>query len=276
MRAAVIANYRAAGVRAALPRVLAALSAIGMETALPAGEVFPSPETEDLLQRADLALALGGDGTILHVAKRAAVCDRPVLGVNCGRLGFMAGLEADELSQLSALITGDYVVEERMMLAVQLHTPDGVQGYTSLNEAVVSRGAASRLIELQVANDGMPVMAMRADGVIVATPTGSTAYSLSAGGPIVDPAVKGLLVTPICPHSLQSRSTVFGEQAQLTLRVGGAPGAQALLTIDGEAGLPVSPQDEVTVARAPLSVRLIRIKRESFYKVLTEKLTDRR
>lgn len=276
MRAAVIPNYRAAGVRAALPRVTAALSAIGIEVVLPAGEAFPHEETEALLRQADVALALGGDGTILHVAKRAAVCDRPVLGVNCGRLGFMAGLEADELVQLSALISGDYVVEERMMLSVQLQAAGGgLRRYASLNEAVVSRGAASRMIELQVENDGMPVMTVRADGVIVATPTGSTAYSLSAGGPIVDPAVKGVLVTPICPHSLHSRSIIFGEKACLTVRIGGMPGTQAMLTVDGEEGIPVAADDVVTIERAAVAARLIRIKRESFYQVLTDKLAER-
>lgn len=212
--------------REALPRVCAALRKLGAEVLLPGeGDAFPSPNADALIRESDVTVALGGDGTIIHTAKRAAICGRAVLGINGGRLGFMAGLEADELERLSALIRGEYTVEKRMLLDIVVQTGEGGgTRYSALNEAVVSRGSLSRMIELEVSNRGERVARYRADGVIVATPTGSTAYSLSAGGPVIDPALRCLLLTPVCPHSLHSRSYLFDEDAVLAVRPAGGAG----------------------------------------------------
>ena len=198
------------------------------------------------------------------------------MGVNCGHLGFMAGLELDELSHLPALIEGRYTEERRMVLDVAVHAAEATRRFTALNEVVISRGALSRMIELQVSNHGEPVVTYHADGVIVATPTGSTAYSLSAGGPIIDPALNALLMTPICPHSLFTRSMIFHEDACLSVTSPSADREEIFLTADSEEGMPVSGRDRIVVSRSPLEARLIKIKPVSFYGVINQKLMNRR
>lgn len=277
MRIAVLPNPCASGVREAFPRVCAALRELGAELLLPdEGEAFPSAKADPLIRECDVAVALGGDGTIIHTAKRAALCGRAVLGINCGRLGFMAGLEADELGKLQALIRGEYTVEKRMLLDISIRSGEGrTTHFNALNEAVVSRGSLSRMIELEVSNKGERVAHYRADGVIVATPTGSTAYSLSAGGPVIDPALRCLLLTPVCPHSLHSRSYLFGEDAELSVRPAGQPDAPVFLTVDGEEAVPLGPEADVTLSRAEAEACLIMLGRGPFYEVLNRKLMNR-
>lgn len=235
------------------------------------------PTTAQLVEAlvgCDLAVAIGGDGTIMHVAKAAAsIC--PVLGVNAGRLGFLAGMEPDELDALPALLTGDYTVEERALLEI---TVDGAQPKTllAMNEAVLARGGLSRLLDIQVSAGDNQVLSCRGDGIIVATATGSTAYSLSAGGPVVDPAVDCLLLTPICPHSLDSRSRVLPTHLTLTLQAAAADGGEVYLTVDGEQKIPLTAADTVSVRRGGVSARLIRLTDTTFYDGLRHKLSDRR
>ena len=274
MKVAVIPNGRAAGVHAALPAVCAQLQALGAQTLCPASGAFPSPEADELIGACDAVVALSGDGTIIHTAKRAAAFDRAVLGINCGTLGFMAGLEADELEQLAKLIAGEYTIESRMLLEVRVSGAKERRFY-ALNEAVVSRGSLSRIVELDICNHDKPVMTYEGDGVIVATPTGSTGYSLSAGGPVVDPEVSCLLVTPVCPHSLHCRSTIFSADAVLSVRANVERCPEIYLTVDGEEGLRVGERDVVTISRADRAARLIKIKQQSFYDVLTQKLVNR-
>lgn len=188
----------------------------------------------------------------------------------------MAGLEADELGKLPALIQGQYTVEHRMLLDVVIRTAAGERRFTAMNEAVVSRGALSRLIELEVSNHAEPVMMYRADGIIAATPTGSTAYSLSAGGPVVDPEVDCLLLTPICPHSLYSRSYIFHADAVLSIRPLIPAGTSVFLTVDGEEGAPITGSDRILISRAAADAHLIKLKQTSFYQVLNQKLINRR
>ena len=274
MKVAVIPNGRAAGVHAALPAVCAQLQALGAQTLCPASGAFPSPEADELIGACEAVVALSGDGTIIHTAKRAAAFDRAVLGINCGTLGFMAGLEADELEQLAKLIAGEYTIESRMLLEVRVSGAKERRFY-ALNEAVVSRGSLSRIVELDICNHDKPVMTYEGDGVIVATPTGSTGYSLSAGGPVVDPEVSCLLVTPVCPHSLHCRSTIFSADAVLSVRANVERCPEIYLTVDGEEGLRVGERDVVTISRADRAARLIKIKQQSFYDVLTQKLVNR-
>lgn len=275
MRIAVIANGQTAGVTDALEPVCRRLRALGAEVLTTAlSGTFPPDTADEQIAAAELVVALGGDGTIIHIAKRAAVCGKAVLGINCGQLGFMAGLETDELDRLDGLLNGHYRIETRMMLRVRRESPDGTQEFHALNEAVVSRGDLSRMVELEIENRAQPVVRYRADGVIVSTPTGSTAYSLSAGGPVVDPAVDCLLLTPICPHSLHSRPYIFGADAELSVRAH-QRGHHAFLTVDGEEGVAVTEADRVLVSRSELSARLIQMKERAFHEVLSQKLLDR-
>ena len=230
----------------------------------------------EALNGCDMAVAIGGDGTIVHVAKAAAAAGCPVLGINAGHVGFLAGLEADELEALPALLDGDYTVDERAMLAVTVHTDEGDVTRYALNEAVLSRGGLSRLVDVTVHADGGEVLSCRGDGVIIATPTGSTAYSLSAGGPVVDPAVDCVLLTPVCPHSLDSRPRIWPANVTLTAEAVAADGATAYVTVDGEENIPMTANDTVTIRRADKSVRLLRLRCDTFYERLQRKLTDRR
>ncbi|BCI60499.1 NAD(+)/NADH kinase [Solibaculum mannosilyticum] len=240
---------------------------------------FLAPDThymdfDSMIQDCQILVALGGDGTILHAAKRAAIFHKPVLGVNVGRLGFMAGLESNELDRLSCLFSGDYMVDHRMLLQVTIENQPGI--YYALNDAVVSKSSLSRIIDIDLALDGKDIASYRADGMIVSTPTGSTAYSLSAGGPVVDPEMSGILVTPICPHSLFARSILFRDDKKIRLTASCLSGTDAYLTVDGEQGRLLSPGDCVHIQKAELEASILRIKRQAFYDVLNEKLINRR
>lgn len=235
-----------------------------------------APQLIQALEGTDAAVAVGGDGTIMHVAKAAAMVGCPVLGINGGRLGFLAGLEPEDLSRLTDLLEGGYAVEQRALLDITVHTAAGDTTLTAMNEAVVSRGSLSRLVDVTVHSGRQEILTCRGDGIIVATPTGSTAYSLSAGGPVVDPAVDCLLLTPVCPHSLDSRSRVLPADAVLTLQATAADGAPAFITVDGEQNISLTAADRVTVRRAATTARLIRLTDTTFYDGLRHKLFDRR
>lgn len=241
------------------------------DTALPSLQ-----ELTASLADSDVAVAIGGDGTIMHVAKAAAAADCPVLGINAGRLGFLAGMEPDELDGLEWLLSGKYAVEERALLEITVHTAAGDHTLLAMNEAVVARGSLSRLVDVTVTAQERVIMTCRGDGIIVATPTGSTAYSLSAGGPVVDPAVACMLLTPVCPHSPDSRSRVLPAHIPLTLQATAADGEQAYITVDGEQNVPLSAADTVTVRPAAVTARLIRMTDTDFYECLRHKLSDRR
>ena len=229
-----------------------------------------------LVDAADVVIAVGGDGTILHAAKQAAMQNKPVLGINSGTVGFMAGLEPHELHRLSGLIDGRYEIDCRRMLKVNLPVNPS-QRYYSLNEAVLARGRKPRILDIEVRCDDDRPFTYRADGLVVATPTGSTAYSLSAGGAVVDPGVRGILLTPICPHSLTTRPMILRPDRRLQLRATAAGDGEVYLSCDGEE----HPQP-VTGMKIEISteneriVQLIRMKNESFYEVLQRKLVDRK
>ena len=257
--------------------VAARLTAARATVRITEGAALPSlTDLTAALAGSDAAIAIGGDGTIMHVAKAAAAARCPVLGVNGGRLGFLAGIEPEELDALEGLLAGTYTVDERALLAVTVHTAAGSRTLLAMNEAVVARGSLSRLVDVCVTAAGRSVMTCRGDGVIVATPTGSTAYSLSAGGPVVDPAVACTLITPVCPHSVDSRARVLPAHVPLCIRATAADGEQAFITVDGEENIPLGPADTVTVAPADLTARLIRLTGTDFYDGLRHKLSDRR
>lgn len=230
----------------------------------------------EALTGCSVAIAIGGDGTIMHVAKAAAAARCPVLGINGGHLGFLAGMESNELSILPQLTQGIYRLEERALLEVTVHTAEGDRQLLAMNEAVISRGSLSRLVDVRITAAAGEVLTCRGDGAIVATPTGSTAYSLSAGGPVVDPAVDCILLTPVCPHSLDSRPRLLPADAVLSVQATAADDGTAFLTVDGEESIPLTADTRVTIRRAAVSAQLIRLNCATFYDVLQEKLAGRR
>ena len=229
-----------------------------------------------MLQDCDIVITIGGDGTIIHAAKHAALAEKPLLGINLGRVGFVAGMEPDELNCLERLKTGEYHIEKRMMLAVTVEGDKESKTVYALNDAVVSRGSLSRIIDLKVSHNGKEITEYRADGVIFSTPTGSTAYSLSAGGPVIEPLMRCILLTPICSHSLFSRSVLFGEDSRLSVQAAVTDGSELFLTIDGEISIQLTEKDKVHIEAAQMEAELIKLKDKDFYEILNEKLLERR
>lgn len=205
---------------------------------------------EDLIPECDIVISIGGDGTLIHAAKYAVLYDKPVLGINTGRLGFLTRLEQTELDCLSRLFNGDFVVENRMMLELFCTISGKEERYTALNDIVISRGSLSRIIDLTIDCDQKPVSRYRADGLVFSTPTGSTAYSLSAGGPVVEPSVECIVMSPICPHSLYARTVVFAANRIVTVKTSFERSNKAYVTIDGVEGFPVQPGDQILIRKS--------------------------
>lgn len=231
---------------------------------------------DEMIRSCDLMVALGGDGTIIHSARHAAAFDKPILGVNVGRLGFLAELETDEFDELGKLTAGNYRVERRMMLEVRYSENGAVKTCTALNDAVLSRGVLSPMPDFRVGFDGQTVCDYRGDGLIVSTPTGSTAYSLSAGGPIIDPQLSCILLSPVCSHSLLTRPVVFGPDARLSVQARFRGESEAYLTMDGEIFVRVDPSQTVEFCRSDRTVQIVRLKDHNFYDIVNEKLGDGR
>ena len=224
------------------------------------------------LPNADMVICLGGDGTILHMAKAATRHNLPILGVNIGTMGFMAELESTELDQLSRLSKGDYTLDKRMMLDVSVLQGDKVLFHDlCLNDAVVTKGAIARVVHLSVKCDGVQAMEFGGDGVIVATPTGSTAYSLSAGGPIVEPEANNILVTPICAHDVGSRCMVASEKRVITVELTRNARRNAYLSVDGGRALRLNLGDKTVIRKADLTTKLVRLQERSFYDLVNMK-----
>ncbi len=234
-----------------------------------------SKNITELFEYCDMAITVGGDGTIIHAAKYAAKADKQLIGVNVGRLGFAADVEPHEYEQLERLITGDYTTEERILLDVEVIKEDGSKHYLAVNDAVVARGQLSKTIDLHLTLDGDEISKYRADGLLFSTPTGSTAYSLSAGGPILAPKMECILMTPVCPHSLFSRSVLFSGESELSVHVKIPEECCCVLTIDGEKNVPVLATDRVVIRKSDLKLKLALLHNRNFYKLLNEKLKER-
>lgn len=227
------------------------------------------------LQSADMVICFGGDGTILHMAKAATRHDIPILGVNIGTMGFMAELESSELGMLSRLAEGDYTLDERMMLDVTVQRDrDIVFHDICLNDVVITKGAVARIVYMSVKCDGVQAMECGGDGVIIATPTGSTAYNLSAGGPIVEPDAKNIVITPICAHELVSRSMVASENRVITAQLTTNARRNAYLSVDGGKAVRMNLGDVATVRKSQLVTKLVRLKERSFYDVVNAKFKN--
>ncbi len=225
----------------------------------------------------DLVIVLGGDGTLLHNARRFATAGTPILGINYGRLGFLAELEKNSIEEyFDKLFTGAYIIDSRMMIEGKL-IRDGnvIETFIALNDIGVTRGAFSRIINLEVFIDRQFVDYYAADGIIVSTPTGSTAYSLSAGGPIADPNMSLILITPICPHTLHARSIIVPDYKEVSIQLEDLHSHDAFITVDGQQGYNLMSNDIITIKKASYSAKLIRIINRNFYDVLREKLAER-
>lgn len=224
------------------------------------------------LPGADMLICFGGDGTLLHTAKTATRQGIPVLGVNIGTMGFMAELESGELSQLARIANDDYTIDNRMMLDVTVHRDrDIIFHDLCLNDVAITKGAVARIVHLKVQCDGVQAMECGGDGIIVATPTGSTAYSLSAGGPIVEPDAHSILITPICAHDVASRCIVVSDKRTVSVTMTQNARRNAYLSVDGGRTLRMNMGDVATIKKSNLCTKLVRLKDRSFFDVVNMK-----
>ncbi len=228
---------------------------------------------EPELERADVLVCFGGDGTILHAAREANPRSIPVLGVNLGSIGFMAELEQGELSLLARLAAGKYGIERRMMLDVSVRR-EGQRVYSevALNDAVITKGAVARVLDLEVTGDRVTISSFSGDGVVIATPTGSTAYSMAAGGPIVEPTAENIIITPICAHSLHAKPFVLNRDRSVGVRMTSGGKRSAYLSVDGGRAFRVQPGDWVECRRSQQTTRLVKLTGRSFYERINQKL----
>ncbi len=230
----------------------------------------------EIYHACDFIMVVGGDGTILRIAGQASLYNKPVLGVNCGTVGFMSELEPDEIELVRSVKCGNFTLDDRSMLDIQVFNSVGDEVYSTvaLNEAVVTKGFFNRVIPLSVIVDGQEVFQFSGDGVIVTTPTGSTAYSLAAGGPILAPSSDCLAVTPICPHSLTIKSFVISAESIVTV-MPEYKGHQVFLSPDGDT-YELRSGDRVVIQRSKRTFSLLRIKGQGFYEIIRQKLANER
>ena len=240
---------------------------------LPGDLVFSKLERE--LPSASMIICFGGDGTILHMGKTATKYGLPILGVNIGTMGFMAELESAELQQLARIAKDDYTIDERMMLDITVYRDRSIIYHDiCLNDGVITKGAVARIVHLRVKCDGVQAMECGGDGVIVATPTGSTAYSLSAGGPIIEPEAHSILVTPVCAHDMQSRCIVTSDKRIITVSLTHNARRSAFLSVDGGRAVKINMGDSVVIKKSNLTTKLVRLKSRSFYDVVNMKFKN--
>lgn len=222
------------------------------------------------------AVVLGGDGSIIEAAHRIMGFDIPIIGINFGHVGFLTEIELGELDLIDRLISGDYTTDERMMLDAVVVDRDGKERvkYTVLNDLVLTNGPVARLITFDVYCDGVKVQTCRADGSVIATPTGSTAYSLSAGGPVLDPTLEGICFTPICPHTLSSRPVVFRGNSEITVSNIKNNNSSVYLNADGRDVIHINEGDSISIRMSEYKIKLVRFKGYGFLSVLNAKLSD--
>ena len=261
----VCARLRRDGVRLILP--------MQMRAAAPAVPGADYMETAEARRVADAAVVLGGDGTMLRIARAAAQNDVPLLGVNVGHVGFMTELEPGELGEMEKLFDGYSSIDSRMMRHVSvIRNQRVVSENDALNDIVIAKGTAFRVVRVCISADDEEVTSFNGDGVIVATPTGSTAYGLSAGGPVIEPSAENMAVIPICAHALTAKSFVFSPERRIMLTASCEGGSEVFVSADGGQSFAVRPDDRVIITRSPLRTRLVRLKGISFYKILQQKL----
>ena len=233
-------------------------------------------DIKDELPGADVLVCFGGDGTLLHAAKDASVYHVPVIGVNMGSVGFMTEVEQENLEALCRLVRGEFIAETRMLLDVKV-VRDGRVLFrsTALNDAVVTKGAVARVIDLVVYGDNALIFDMYGDGVIVATPTGSTAYSLSAGGPVVEPTAENIIITPISAHTIQAKAMVLDRNRVIHVTVPKESRKTAYLSVDGGKAFKLFAGDMVEISKSKRQLRLIKLSNQNFYELINQKLERR-
>ena len=275
----IISRPRRSNLAAVVPPLLDWLEARGIkvfydtETAGALHDSAKGIERDQVAKNSQLLLVLGGDGTLLAAARVAAPLDIPILPINMGSLGFLTSFKLEEMyPALEETLAGRLPSSERVMLDVELEREGQiVERQTVLNEAVINKGALARMIEVELLIDGEFVCRYRVDGLIVATPTGSTAYSLSAGGPIVHPSVESWVITPICPHTLSDRPVVIRDSSEVEIDLS-AGTESVFLTLDGQTGIPMQPADRVRMTRAAERLKLIQPQKKSYFEILHSKL----
>jgi len=227
------------------------------------------------LPNADLVICFGGDGTILHTAKAATRKGVPILGVNIGTMGFMAELESSEMDKLSKIATGEYTLDSRMMLDVTVQRDrDIIFHDICLNDVAITKGSVGRIVHLNVQCDGATALECGGDGIIIATPTGSTAYNLSAGGPIVEPDTQNIIITPVCAHDMISRSIVVSDKRNVTVQMVQNVRRNAFLSVDGGKAVRMNMGDVAIIKKSHLETKLVRLNERSFYDVLSTKFRN--
>jgi NAD+ kinase len=232
----------------------------------------PCVAKSELGLRADLLITFGGDGTLLSVARHAPD-GVPILGVNMGTLGFLTEVSVEEFpTTLDRVLAGDYTAEARVTFDVTVRgNQRDHRSYRVLNDATINKSAVARIVEMEVKVAGVFLSSFRADGLIIATPTGSTAYNLSAGGPIIYPTMSAMVITPICPHMLSNRPIVLPDDAEVEIRIA-TEKQEIFLTLDGQEGLPISEHDRVCVKKSPANVLLVQSREKDYFEVLRRKL----
>jgi NAD+ kinase len=275
----IISRPRRSNIEVVVPPLLQWLAGRGIRTLYDtetAGALHDSSHglsRVEVAEQSQLLLVLGGDGTLLAAARVAAPLGIPILPINMGSLGFLTSFTIEEMyPALEQVLAGRFSCSERVMLDVELHRDaEVIERQSVVNEAVINKGALARMIDLHLTIDGDFVCRYRADGLIVATPTGSTAYSLSAGGPIVHPAVESWIITPICPHTLSDRPVVVRDSSLIEVHLAGDT-ESVFLTLDGQTGIPMQAADVVRMRRAAERLRLIQPAQKSYFEILRSKL----
>ena len=278
-RVALVGRHVSPGIAEPLSRLAAFLASRGHDVVIEAETArstqlagFPTAPPEALGMRADVAIVVGGDGTMLSIARRLAPLDVPLIGINQGRLGFLTDIPIARMeATLAAMLAGRYVEERRTLLAAEVVRADGtIDAAYALNDVVLNRGGGGTMIDCAVEIDGRFVYTMRADGIIVTTPTGSTAYALSAGGPILDPQVAAFALVPVAPHALTHRPIAVADTATIALTL--ERGRDAALHCDGQAHFALAEGERVTVRRAPHAARFLHPEGHDYFAMLREKL----
>ena len=230
-------------------------------------------EENHTIEQSDMVISVGGDGSFINAAKKALVYGKPLLCVNAGKLAYLAAMECDELALLKNVVDGNYLTENRMLLDASVIDKNGEIIYHSncINDAVISRSGSIRIMKLSLYCNAAPLIEYMADGAIISTPTGSTAYSLSAGGPVVEPSVESMMVTPVCPHSMFSRSIILGGSSVVTAFHDNS--GEAILSCDGGVAVLVPEGAKVEVKRAAEHITLVKVKNDTFIDILNKKIS---
>lgn len=238
--------------------------------------VFPDSAViseSELKYNADILISIGGDGTMINAAQLALPLDIPILGINAGKLAYLMGLEADELGLLSKILTDDYIIEERFVLQIDMfdETDKHILSDYCINEVVFARGAEIKQTSLDVFCDNRYINRYNSDGIILATPTGSTAYNLSAGGPIVDPRIDSIILSPICPHSLVERTVIFSSESEFSI-INPGNTSKILLSCDGRECVPFGENYRAIIKKSEMKVKFLRLKDDTFMEILHKKM----